>query len=226
MSNNGMTARLFLCALFACSLTAGLSAEKEDQSKLSYEAGVAYALAGEGARARAQFEKAAQVQGDFADLARIELLRISARDGKTALPALLQTLGMIKDQTLLERAHLHLAGSLVEARRFFDAIDVALLFAGKFPESDLADDALLLSSRVFLRLGRSEASRMQAAAIVSRYSKSDSVDAAREILARLSLMPDESYNPVRACAQWDRIAAPGGEIHTVIEPPFSSVCPP
>lgn len=200
-------------------------AEKEDQSKLSYEAGMTYAMAGEGSRARAAFEKASQIQGDFADLARLELLRILARDGKTELPALVTLLGAIKDQALSERAHLHLAGSLLEARRPLDAVDVTLLLSGKFPESELADNALLLSAKIFFQLGRYEAARADAATIVTKYSKSDSVDGARQILARLSLTPDENYNHPAACRQWERIAGPGSELQTAIEPPFTALCP-
>lgn len=202
-----------------------LAAEKEDQSKLSYEAGMTYAIAGEPLRARAAFEKASQIQGDFADLARLELLRIQARDGKTDLAALLTLLGAIKDQSLLERGHLHLAGSLFESRRLLDAVDVSLLLSGKFPESDLADNAALLSAKIFFQLGRYEAARAEAATIVTKYAKSDSVDGARQILARLSLTPDENYNYPAACRQWDRIAGPGGEIQTAIEPPFTALCP-
>lgn len=206
-------------------LPAVLLAEKEDQSKLSYEAGMTYAVAGEPVRARAAFEKASQIQGDYADLARLELLRIQARDGKTQLPALLTLLGGIKDQTLAEQAHLHLAGSLLESRRPLDAVDVVLLFSGKFPESELADNAVLLSAKIFFDLGKMEAARTQAALVISRYGKSDSVDGARQILARLALTPDENYNPPAACRQWERIAGPGGEIQTAIEPPFTAICP-
>jgi hypothetical protein len=210
-----------LCILLPCVALA----EKEDQSKLSYDSGMIYAVAGEAARARAAFEKASQIQGDYADLARLELLRIQAKDGKTQLSVLLTLLSSIKDQQLSERAHMHLSGSLLESRRPLDALDVALLFSGKFPESELADNAVLLSAKILFELGKNEAARVQAVTILTKYPKSDSVDAARQILARLSLTPDENYNPALACGQWERIAGPGSEIQTAIEPAFTAICP-
>ena len=217
--------RSFLCATLVLIFCGSLFAEKEDQSKLSYDAGMTYVIAGEAARARAAFEKASQIQGDYADLSRLELLRIQAKDGKTPLPALITLLAGIKDQPLSERAHMHLAGSLLESRRTQDAVDVALLFSGKFPESELADNAVLLSAKIYFDLGKNEAARVQAATILTKYGKSDSVDGARQILARLTLTPDENYNSAAACGQWERIAGPGSEIQAAIEPPFTAICP-
>lgn len=222
--------RAFLClalglGTFSWTPTS-LQAEKEDESKLAYDSGMLQTAAGQLDLARANFEKAAGISGDYADLARIQLLRIRARDGKTTLGALQTLYSQIKDQSLSEQAALSLAGALRESRRYNDAIAVTMQLAAKYPESSLTDDGILMSAQIYFEQGKHDAARIQAEQLVSKYRTSDSVDGARLILARLYLVPDENYNPALACAQWERIAQASSpnSVDTVIEPDFTRIC--
>ncbi|MCE9598819.1 MAG: tetratricopeptide repeat protein [Spirochaetia bacterium] len=207
-------------------LAVSLQAEKEDESKLAYESGMIQTIAGQTDLARASFEKAASISGDYADLARTQLLRMRARDGKTALSALLALFAQIKDQALAEQAAISLAGALRESRRYADSIAVCLQLVGKYPESSVADDALLMSAQIYFEQGKHDAARVQAEQIIRIYGRSDSADGAKLILARLYLVPDENYNPALACAQWERIAQANSpeSAETVIEPDFTRIC--
>lgn len=205
-------------------LCAPLIAEKEDESKLAYESGIAYSMAGDAAKAKAQYEKAASVKGDFSDLARVELLRLQARDGKTLIAPLTQMLSQIKDQTLQEQAYLALAGSLKESRRYQDSIDVCMLLVGRMPESELADDALLLSARIFFDLGQFDSARSQAEQIVARYKKSNSLDSARLLLAELYLIHDANYSPALACKFYASAARDSQAILTPVDSNLSRIC--
>ncbi len=212
-----------LSAVFLLLLTAAVFAEKEDESNLAYESGLAYAAAGDSLRARKEFERAASAKGDFSDLARVELLRIQAQDGKTALSALTQALGQIKDQTLQENAYMALASSLKQSRRYQDAVDVCLLLAGRMPESSLADDALLMAAGIFLDMGAPDAARLQAEKVVSRYKTSDSVARARLLLARSYLIHDENYAPALACKYYESASA-GSERAELAEFHMNELC--
>jgi len=157
----------------------------------------------------------------------MQLARIGARDGKTDIVSLKGLISAIKDATLQEQGYLTLAGALRESRRNSDAIEICLILSGKFPDSELADDALLMAGQIYLELRKYDAARSEAEQIISRYKTSDSVDGARLILAKLYLMNDENYNPAMACRQWEMIATAtqaDSPPQTVIEPDFTRIC--
>ncbi len=196
------------CAL-GLTLIGGLAAQPAaggdlpgDPARVNYEMGFAYLLRRDRARARNYLELAANSQGAFADLARLELVRlISADDAPPAeaLAAARATLLRLEDKTTLPVHWLASAQAFSDAGRRAEALELALELPLRFPESAEAARALALAARMHLLEERSDAAIECYLRLLQEYDTRPGADEAALFLARILLAPGPRHNAHQAC---------------------------
>lgn len=173
-----------------------------DPARVNYEMGFAYLLREDRVRARNYLELAANAQGAFADLARLELVRlISAEDAPpaTALAAARATLLRLEDKTGMPRNWLAAAQAFSDAGRRAEALELALELPLRFPESSEAARALALAARIHLVEERVDAALECYLRLLQQYSGGAGADEAALFAARIMLAPGPRHNPHQAC---------------------------
>lgn len=201
--------RCVLTLALALGLTGGLAAQPAgggdlpgDPARVNYEMGFAYLLRHDRARARNYLELAANSQGAFADLARLELVRlISAEDAPpaAALAAARATLLRLEDKTGLPQNWLAAAQAFSDAGRRAEALELALELPLRFPESPEAARALALAARIHLLEERADAAIECYLRILQQYSAVPGADEAALFVARVMLAPGPRHNAHQAC---------------------------
>ncbi|MBX7058108.1 MAG: hypothetical protein K1X75_08565 [Leptospirales bacterium] len=173
-----------------------------DNARVNYELAYIYLLRDDSEGARPYLESAIQSGGPYADLSRIELLRIEARAGEedAALAAVRSRTLSMEDRRLLPRAWLAGAQALAAAGRRAQAFAFASELALRFPEADEALRALLLCARLAREDERTDAAAELLLRAVRDYSQLSGADEAYLSIARLYLAPGPRLNPFRACS--------------------------
>lgn len=181
-----------------------------DAARTAYEMGFSYLLAEDNKQARTFLEEAVAAGGPYADLARIELVRLlafGARDTAaqpvaedTILPPIRQVLLGFEDRTRIPRAWYAAVQALEQAGQYAPSLKMAMELALRYPAAAEADDALLAAARLHYANGNPAAALEHLFRILKEYEQGDRVSAASYMIARIYSTPGEYYSPARACA--------------------------
>ncbi len=186
-----------------------------DDGRSSYEIGMMARLSGDDAKSKELLEKAASSSGRYADLARLELVRLAAKDpaGKDRIAALRQMIEAFEDEKIKDEASMAAASGLYVSGNPDDALLLALELAQNRPQSQLADDALLLAGEIYILKRSLPAAVDRLLFLVDRYPQSNSTYRAYLLLARIYSFPGEYESPGRERAarmQAEKIAEKTG----------------
>lgn len=194
-----------------------------DAARVAYELGFAYLLANEPQRARSYLEEAAATGGPFADLARLELVRLIALDvaisgaateagagtadqTNAAVPdadVIAEIRGVLlafEDRTRVDEAWYAGVQSLETAGRYAAAIELALELPLRYPNGPRADDALFVAARLRKAEGQKLAALDPLYRIVESYATGDLRESAYLLIAHIYSEPGPLFSPARACA--------------------------
>jgi len=178
--------------------------EVEDESKMFHELGFSYLLQGNRAKARELFQKAAAAKGQYADISRLQLIRLLALEkrkaGESRLPQVRAALKKIEDDSWLKQAWYAAMRSLYDYGEKEGALELALEMPQRFPESKMADAAALLAAEIMYERRHLSAALDQLLGIVNKHPKGDGeyTDDAYYLLALVFNTPGEYYSPRKA----------------------------
>lgn len=189
--------------------------EGDDQGRSSYEIGMMARLSGDDAKSKELLEKAASASGRYADLARLELIRMAARDpaAKDRIAALRQMVEAMEDEKLKDEGFMAAASGLFVSGSHEESLVLANELAQNRPQSPLADDALLLAGEIYVLKRSLPAAIDRLLLLVDRYPQSNSAYRAYLLLARIYSFPGEYESPGRERAariQAEKIAEKSG----------------
>lgn len=174
-----------------------LFAQEAPSGGLSYEKGIAYLMSDEDDRAIPFFEKAVQEGGEFADAARLHLIRL--RLSKDAQAESIRTLlNEIQDPRMMGGAYLAAVQGYSDRGKFDEAVEFGLEFVANFSQNPYCDDALFMVSWIQYKKGRTFASIRTLKRVLEEYPGGDMTDDARYLLAKIYLEPGEYYHPTLA----------------------------
>ncbi len=184
---------------------------------MAYELGFAYLLANEPLRARGYLEEAAATGGPFADLARLELVRLIATgagaagvdtdadaantvDDAAVIAEIRGVLLAFEDRTRIDEAWYAGVQSLETAGRYAAAIELALELPLRYPNGPRADDALYAAARLRKAEGQKLAALEPLYRIVESYASGELREPAYLLIAHIYSEPGPLFSPARACA--------------------------
>lgn len=185
-----------------------------DDSRIFFEVAFSYLLQGRDQLARRNFERALAAGGDYADLNRIALVRLLGREkrapGTSRLPEVRALLGQVQQRDLIGTAWFAAMEALYDYGERDAALELALEMPRRFPDSDRADEALLLAARILMERQRRAAALDQLFYLLDRHGDSDQLDEAHFLMAKIYLDPGVYYSPVRARAALEPFVRPAG----------------
>ena len=188
--------RTFLLHLFAAAALTSIFPAGTDLSKIYYEEGFSYLLQGNSAKAKEFLEKAVTEGGQYADPARLELVRILSRSGNSQ--GLREMLGQFQDQNLVSAAWKEAILGLGDGGNSDASLELALEMPLRFPVSPEADDVLFFSAELLFSRGQYAASLDRLQMILTGYADKDCADDAYYLMSQIFLHPGPYFSPQRA----------------------------
>lgn len=170
-------------------------------SEAAYRRGLDHLQAGEQKEAKNQFEEALAAGGRYADLARLELVRLVAAPlvGEDPLPPLRALLAGFGDADQAAHASLIAIETLLAGGFSAEALQLAAELSSRYPDNPQETDALLLAARFFYQSGNSGAALQRLYRIAAAPQESALLTAAYYLLAHIHLEPGDHYSPMRGC---------------------------
>ncbi|MBI3396775.1 MAG: hypothetical protein HY042_13135 [Spirochaetia bacterium] len=190
----------FLLALGQSPSAKSKSKGGDDEGRIAYEMAASLLLAGETDKAKARFNDAMGAGGRYADLARLEMVRILARDTKTQnrSTAVKQILSAVEDEAMKPRVTFAAAAALYGSGELDGALELLLDLSLRLPADRGASDAVLLSAQIYYDKRQWTAALERGLFLISQYPKSIHVSRAYELIAAIYWMPGPEYSPIRA----------------------------
>ncbi len=199
---------VFAAVLFL-GLTGLVFAQNEDlpgeAGQVNYEMAFAYLLKGDREQARAFLDQAVAAGGTYADLARLELIRLIAVQNQDdaanadVVPQIRTVLLAFEDRTLIPRAWFAAVQALEQAERRPEALALALELALRYPQSNEAAPALLSAAHLHLHDDDTDAAIDALYRILADYETSTQAREALYLLAKIYSVPGPHYDPDLAC---------------------------
>ncbi len=197
-----LLASLFLGIAFSLPLRSleGAPVAKEEGETL-YTLGLSYLERGEEKKAESYFRRALQEGGSWGDLARVEIIRFTARKGGEGVKEeILSQLNQVENPSMVSEAWFAAVQALQEAEQEELALELALELSTRFPRSEKADDALFFAAEFHFKQGAPASALETLFLLLERYQESDSLDDAYYLLGRIYLTPGPFYSKARALA--------------------------
>ena len=181
------------------------SAEKQEgkHNTAAYQMGVHALRRADYQKARQYFQESITEGGQFSDNARLELVQLmAAKQIKgNGLEAIRKVLNSFKDEEIAAEAWITASQTLAQNLRSEEALELAQELYLRFPASDYADEALLLSAHILYYEHNSPASALERLyTCLKLYPQMNIKLNLYALLAEIYLSPESSfYNISRAC---------------------------
>ena len=195
---------ILIYCIFFDSLIAQKTDGGEDDSKIQYELGFSYLLAGNKSKARLHLNKAMGMKGRYADLSRLQIIRLLAfekrKAGEIRLPQIRRILSRVEDESLKIQSWYASIQSLYDYGEKDSALELALEMSHRFPNSKLADAATFFAAEIFFERKKYAAALDRLFWITGRDQKMNGafLDDAFYLIARIFISPGYYYNPAAA----------------------------
>ena len=171
----------------------------------AYQMGVHALRRAEYQKARQYFQQSIAKGGQFADNGRLELVKLMAAQQKTGeanhLKEIRQILSSFKDEKIAAEAWIAASQTLSQNSRSEEALELAQELYLRFPNSDYADEALLLTAHILYHEHNSPASALERLyTCLKLYPEMDIKMNLYALLAEIYMDSNSSfYNISRAC---------------------------
>ena len=183
-----------------------------DEDRIRYELAATHLLRGQSEEAGRLFREVAAGNTAYADLARLELIRMLAYQQEAPeQEEIRQLVQSVEAADLMPRAYLT-AGHTLEARGDSGAALVYYLeLCERLPEDPLTADARYGAARLLYAEGSYEASLMVLFQLLDENDESDLKDDALVLMARVYRAPGPHENGLRACQALSEFLRRSGE---------------
>ena len=166
----------------------------------AYQMGIAALINGKNKNAIAYFKQAINANKLYSDNARLELVQLMAIDKKNDLDAIRKILNSFNNDDLKPEALMATSYALLSNKRHLESLELAQEIVTNFPESNLADDALLLSAEIFYYKLKNEIIASETiVSCLTRYPKSNKKNRLYYLLAKIYISPNQLNNRERGC---------------------------
>lgn len=182
---------VFVLVLFLSQTFDLFAQNAEVDGQIAFETGMSYVVQRNYPEGFASFQKAASQSGNYADAARIEMIRLLPFVRKTGeseiLGEMLSIRSSVQDEKQKAVAHFASVLSLHNSNFRKSAFEQGLDYSIRFADDDFADDALYIAAMSLKESEEYEASLALLYRLLTLYATSDSVDDAHYLLAQLDL---------------------------------------